>query len=105
MGSRHNDANNPWPRRSVGSPHVASGGSDTVGPQEITRISQRVREIERMLLGPRRQAPSNDPSIPNPNITEGIRTPASVPAQSANSIISPLISHDQFSGSPNPNNF
>src|SRR5947207_8366478 len=83
MGSRSGTTNNPWlaagPRRSGDNSSVVQnpGGVDALAPPEIIRISQRVGELERMLLKARRQAPGNDPPapptlnvnlpIPNPN--------------------------------------
>ena len=70
MGPRSGTTNTPWTapstRRSGDNSAVVQvpGGLDTLAPPEITRISERVAEIERMLLNPRRQAPGNGPPVP-----------------------------------------
>src|SRR5215471_6318476 len=70
MGPRSGTANAPWTatptRRSGDNSSVIQvpGGMESLGPPEITRIGERIAEIERMLLNPRRQATGNGPPVP-----------------------------------------
>jgi hypothetical protein len=128
MGPRSGTTNAPWAtpgtRRSGDNLTVvqAPGGMDTLGPPEITRISERVAEIERMLVNTRRQAPGNGPPVPPaPNANFSLSHPNFIPSpspggigppasgsghpQSGNVVFPPPVPHNHFPGAQIPSGY
>src|SRR5579864_8070728 len=101
MAPRSGNTNAPWTaatRRSGDNSAVVQvlGGLETLTPPDITRISERVGEIERMLLNSRRQVPGNGPPVPPaPNVNLSLQNPNIIPPPSPGGISPPTSVHPQ----------